>query len=280
MASASGPPCDAQAILCSICLDVFTEPVSTPCGHNYCRTCITGFWASSCQIHCPLCMKKFRRIPQLQINTGFRDMVEHFKGVTARGEGDVPVDPGDVPCDICLAPKLKAQKTCMVCLVSYCRLHLEPHHRVKTLKKHQLTDPVSDLKDRVCEKHDKFFCREDQTCVCFMCLGDDHAAHRAVPLEHVFRGRKVLLDRETSVMKMKEHAMSRGIKGGKHSAAQSKTESEKVKVTLKTTNTSWSDQCLKWWQRVQGVQDHRCPLPHVPNQQSTHLVLIIIYNTT
>ncbi|KAK0150022.1 E3 ubiquitin-protein ligase TRIM11 [Merluccius polli] len=29
---------------CSICLDVFNSPVSTRCGHNFCRTCITKFW--------------------------------------------------------------------------------------------------------------------------------------------------------------------------------------------------------------------------------------------
>uniref|UniRef100_A0A8C5BTY0 E3 ubiquitin-protein ligase TRIM39-like n=1 Tax=Gadus morhua TaxID=8049 RepID=A0A8C5BTY0_GADMO len=29
---------------CVICLDVFSSPVSTPCGHNFCRTCINTFW--------------------------------------------------------------------------------------------------------------------------------------------------------------------------------------------------------------------------------------------
>uniref|UniRef100_A0A8C5FQT8 Uncharacterized protein n=1 Tax=Gadus morhua TaxID=8049 RepID=A0A8C5FQT8_GADMO len=42
---------------CVICLDVFSSPVSTPCGHNFCRTCINTFWdeqmclISYCQTH-------------------------------------------------------------------------------------------------------------------------------------------------------------------------------------------------------------------------------------
>uniref|UniRef100_A0A3P9BN06 E3 ubiquitin-protein ligase TRIM39-like n=1 Tax=Maylandia zebra TaxID=106582 RepID=A0A3P9BN06_9CICH len=30
--------------LCSICLEVFTDPVTIPCGHNFCKTCITENW--------------------------------------------------------------------------------------------------------------------------------------------------------------------------------------------------------------------------------------------
>uniref|UniRef100_A0A8C5CTE8 Uncharacterized protein n=1 Tax=Gadus morhua TaxID=8049 RepID=A0A8C5CTE8_GADMO len=40
---------------CSICLDVFSSPVSTPCGHNFCRACITKFWDGQVKYKCPVC---------------------------------------------------------------------------------------------------------------------------------------------------------------------------------------------------------------------------------
>ncbi|XP_028459703.1 E3 ubiquitin-protein ligase TRIM7-like [Perca flavescens] len=30
--------------LCSICLDLFTDSVTIPCGHNFCKNCITDLW--------------------------------------------------------------------------------------------------------------------------------------------------------------------------------------------------------------------------------------------
>lgn len=44
---------------CSICRDDFTRPVSVPCGHVYCETCIRG--ALSMRNTCPLCSRVFFR---------------------------------------------------------------------------------------------------------------------------------------------------------------------------------------------------------------------------
>ncbi|XP_042366936.1 E3 ubiquitin/ISG15 ligase TRIM25-like [Plectropomus leopardus] len=219
-----------EQFLCSICLDAFTEPVTTPCGHNYCKSCITGYWASTDLIQCPLCKKKFHKRPQLQVNTEFRDMVEHFNNMRVRGGDDILAKPGEVPCDICLEPKLKAQKTCLVCLASYCQTHLEPHQRVTNLKKHQLIDPVSNLEDRVCKKHDKtleFFCNFDQKCICSMCLKEEHATHEAVALEQASRERKAGVDYVMSEIKVMENSKSRSIKEIKYTVEQSKRRSEK-----------------------------------------------------
>ncbi|XP_042258904.1 E3 ubiquitin-protein ligase TRIM39-like isoform X2 [Thunnus maccoyii] len=229
MASASSLLCEEQ-LLCSICLCAFTEPVSTPCGHNYCKSCITGYWATSNVAQCPLCKKKFRRRPQLQVNTEFRDMVEHFNNMRVRGADESLAQQGEVPCDVCLGLKLKAQKTCLVCLASYCQSHLEPHQRVPALKKHKLIDPVSNLEDRVCKKHDKmfeFFCRTDQMCVCFLCLKDDHAMHETVPLEHVVRERKTWIETLMSEIKTMEITKSVSVKRIQYSLEQRKKESDK-----------------------------------------------------
>ncbi|XP_030576600.1 E3 ubiquitin-protein ligase TRIM39-like isoform X2 [Archocentrus centrarchus] len=229
MDSASSLLCEEQ-FLCSICLHDFTDPVSTPCGHNYCKNCITEYWDNSNVTQCPLCKKRFRRRPQLQVNTEFRDMVKHISSMRVKGGEEDLAKPGEVPCDVCDGPKRKAHKTCLVCLTSYCQTDLEPHQRVASLKKHKLIDPVSNLKDRVCQKHDKLlelFCCTDQVCICFMCLKDDHVTHETAPLERAFREKKAWLENVTSEMKEMENTKSGHVKEAKHSAQQNKEESER-----------------------------------------------------
>ncbi|KAI3371348.1 hypothetical protein L3Q82_023559 [Scortum barcoo] len=65
--------------LCSICLDVFTDPVSTPCGHNFCKTCITEHWTINVQCHCPNCKEVFYTRPELQVNTFISEMAAQFR---------------------------------------------------------------------------------------------------------------------------------------------------------------------------------------------------------
>ncbi|XP_059901055.1 eukaryotic translation initiation factor 4 gamma 1-like isoform X2 [Gadus macrocephalus] len=66
---ASATSCSEEDFSCSICLDVFNSPVSTPCGHNFCRTCITTFWDDQAQYKCPVCNALFHTRPDLQVNT-------------------------------------------------------------------------------------------------------------------------------------------------------------------------------------------------------------------
>uniref|UniRef100_UPI0037E8D088 zinc-binding protein A33-like n=1 Tax=Semicossyphus pulcher TaxID=241346 RepID=UPI0037E8D088 len=172
--------------LCSICLDVFTEPVSIPCGHNFCKVCISLHWQEKEQCKCPLCNHKFNKGLKLCVNTAFRDVVENFKKQNEISNNN-SLKPGQVACDCCLSNKFKASKTCLVCLTSFCETHLEPHRQVDALKMHKLTNPVHNLEDKICKKHNRIlelFCRNDQTRICVLCT--EHSAHVTVPLEEEY----------------------------------------------------------------------------------------------
>ncbi|XP_073348734.1 E3 ubiquitin-protein ligase TRIM21-like [Pagrus major] len=210
MAAANFLPSEDQ-FLCSICLDVFTDPVTTSCGHNFCKTCITEHWNNNDQYLCPICKEVFTTRPQLRVNTLLSEMVSQFrqsaqqKASSSSSEQQVS-KPGEVPCDVCTGPKLKALKSCLVCLASYCETHLEPHLTVSGLKRHQLIDPVENLEDRMCLKHDKpleLFCKTDQMCVCVLCPVLDHKMHKFVPLKEEYEEKKAELEKtEAEVQQM------------------------------------------------------------------------------
>ncbi|XP_070683572.1 E3 ubiquitin-protein ligase TRIM39-like isoform X2 [Pempheris klunzingeri] len=197
--------------LCSICLDVLTDPVSTPCGHNFCKTCITEHWNTNDRFLCPLCNKAFTTRPDLRVNTLLSEMVSQFRQSAQQDASSSSSEqqvskPGEVPCDVCAGTKLKALKSCLVCLVSYCETHLEPHLTLSGLKRHQLIDPVENLDSRMCTKHDKpleLFCKTDQTCVCMLCPVLDHIGHKFVPLKEEYEGQKAELGKtEAEIQQM------------------------------------------------------------------------------
>ncbi|XP_053192381.1 E3 ubiquitin-protein ligase TRIM39-like [Scomber japonicus] len=193
--------------LCSICLDVFTDPVTTPCGHNFCKNCINEHWNSNVQYLCPLCKEVFYTKPDMKVNTFISEMVSQFRQEASSSSSEQQAaKPGEVPCDVCTGTKLKALKSCLVCLTSYCETHLEPHLTALSLKRHQLMDPVENLEDRMCMKHDKpleLFCKTDQTCVCMLCSVLDHKTHEFVPLKEEYEGKKAELGKtEAEIQEM------------------------------------------------------------------------------
>ncbi|CAL8273578.1 unnamed protein product [Merluccius merluccius] len=198
--------CSGDNFTCSICLDVFDRPVSTPCGHNFCKSCITTFWDENVmkKCKCPICNKVYDARPDLQVNTFMSEMAAQFKRSVKVKDSSFPeqcspgVDPGEVPCDVCTGTKLTAVKTCLVCLASYCGTHLEPHQRVAGLKRHKLVDPVDHIEDRICKKHDRLlelFCKTEQLCVCQFCTEKDHKFHPVVPLKEAYEVEKAQLEK-------------------------------------------------------------------------------------
>ncbi|XP_041635606.1 E3 ubiquitin-protein ligase TRIM39-like [Cheilinus undulatus] len=183
---------------CAICQEVFTDPVTTPCGHNFCLACIQSTWDSSDVCQCPTCNKSFSPRPEISINTAFKELADSFRNIIFCSSASPlsAAKPGDVVCDVCAATSLqvKALKSCLGCMTSYCGPHLEPHQRVPTLKVHKLINPAKNLQERMCKKHDRLlemFCRDEQKCVCQFCTETGHKGHKAIRIEEESGERKV-----------------------------------------------------------------------------------------
>ncbi|KAL1277774.1 hypothetical protein QQF64_024447 [Cirrhinus molitorella] len=224
LTSSSGPL--TEELQCSVCLDVFTNPVTIPCGHNFCKSCLNQCWDKSKDCYCPYCKETFSKRPDLKINTALRQVVQHFKEKSG-------VTKSEVLCNICDERKLKALKSCLTCQSCYCETHLEPHHRVPRLKKHKLINAVENLEDYICEQHERpleLFCRDDQTCVCLICTVTDHKDHNTVPLEQESEEKKTqVIKTQADVQQMIQDRMKK-IQDIKHSGELRKQNVEKEKA--------------------------------------------------
>ncbi|XP_045567137.1 tripartite motif-containing protein 16 [Salmo salar] len=181
---------DQDQFCCSVCLDLLKEPVTIPCGHSYCRSCIEDCWDKDVLkgvYSCPQCRETFTPRPNLRKNNMLAEMVEKLRKTGLQAAPPPALccaGPGDVACDVCTGTrKRKALMSCLPCLASYCETHLLSHYESPALKKHKLVKATAQLQEKICSHHDKLlevYCRTDQQCICYQCVMDEHKGHDTV----------------------------------------------------------------------------------------------------
>uniref|UniRef100_A0A673J6Q8 Uncharacterized protein n=1 Tax=Sinocyclocheilus rhinocerous TaxID=307959 RepID=A0A673J6Q8_9TELE len=232
---------------CPVCLDLLKDPVTIPCGHSYCKSCITNCWNQEDQkgiYRCPECKQTFKPRPVLGKNVVLAKMVEKLK--KTRLQATAPAvhhtGPGDVQCDSCTGIKQKAVKSCLDCRSSYCQNHLEQHESLFRGRKHNLMDATGRLQEMICPRHDKMleiYCRTDQQCICMLCSVDEHKNHdivstaavRTEKQRHVVKKQrnfqKIIQQKEKDLQELKE-----AVESHKRSAQTAVEDSERIFTEL------------------------------------------------
>ncbi|XP_059827188.1 E3 ubiquitin-protein ligase TRIM39-like [Hypanus sabinus] len=117
-------------VVCSICLEFYTEPVMIDCGHNFCKKCILDYWEKQKDdITCPKCQEQFTQ-PNTRLNRFAASMVESVRKLTVK-----PKESEDIRCpqhDEKLKLFCESDKSpvCVVCAVS--QEHKD--HKISPLK--------------------------------------------------------------------------------------------------------------------------------------------------
>uniref|UniRef100_A0A673HFV1 E3 ubiquitin-protein ligase TRIM58-like n=1 Tax=Sinocyclocheilus rhinocerous TaxID=307959 RepID=A0A673HFV1_9TELE len=156
-----------EQLLCSICLDVFNNPVSTPCGHSFCMTCIGHYWDSVKHCQCPLCKQTFKRKPDLHINRTLREIIEQFKHM----KENLGASGGD-------------------------GAGREAEEGVR--KQDSVDGTVRPVP--LCPKHHRnleLFCRSDLECVCVECGQTEHQSHDITCAEKEWQSHKTEIQEMT-----------------------------------------------------------------------------------
>ncbi|XP_063301014.1 E3 ubiquitin-protein ligase TRIM39-like [Pelobates fuscus] len=177
-------------LTCSICTDIYTDPITLICGHSFCKSCIIQTWNNQeeREYSCPECRERFRLKPELKINCRLHNISVSFKP-TCTEQKKIRVK-----CTYCINNPVPATKTCKLCEASLCENHLKKHSKSAA---HTLIEPTTCWWTKKCAIHHKileFYCSKDATCICLFCIeAGEHLEHQVETLDEALERKKKIL---------------------------------------------------------------------------------------
>ncbi|XP_075132584.1 E3 ubiquitin-protein ligase TRIM39-like [Leptodactylus fuscus] len=174
-------------LLCSICLSIYTDPVTLRCGHNFCQVCIDQHLNTQDEsgvYSCPECRAEFQERPVLVRNITLRNVVERVLSTEPHQE-----EITRICCTYCIHSPVPAVKSCLMCEASLCDNHLKVHSKAE---EHVLIE--LNLENKTCAVHKeplKYYCTKDEICICKSCrVVGEHRLHRVEMLDEASEKKK------------------------------------------------------------------------------------------
>ncbi|XP_042310921.1 E3 ubiquitin-protein ligase TRIM7-like isoform X2 [Sceloporus undulatus] len=190
---------------CSICLELFREPVSIPCGHSFCQACISHCWKEEGPFACPQCRQQaprrdFRPNRELGNVADLARSLGSLLLLRGGGGGGEKEDGGEGRSAAAAAAPAAPRGLC-------CPRHLEAL---------------------------KLFCGREEQLICCICRESRaHRSHDVFPLEEAAQDyRKDIQTRLQSLKEERETLLGLKLAGElKHQEFLRQTEAEREKAT-------------------------------------------------
>ncbi|KAM5135099.1 E3 ubiquitin/ISG15 ligase TRIM25-like [Mantella aurantiaca] len=194
-----------EELNCSICLEIYMDPVTLRCGHNFCRICIKDFLKTqeaAGVYSCPECREEFQDCSDMRKNKTLDNIAQHF--LSTQSDWQMT----EIYCTYC-ETTVAAVKTCLQCETSMCEDHLRKHNKSV---QHALIPPSRTARDRkrsALNKIPECHCTKESAGIC-----RHHGEHRGHQVESLDEEKlKKFLEKLTTkkdetvekVQKLQEH---------------------------------------------------------------------------
>ncbi|XP_060702313.1 E3 ubiquitin/ISG15 ligase TRIM25-like [Hemiscyllium ocellatum] len=234
MATASPQAWLEEELICSICLQMYTDPVILNCKHSFCKVCIEKTWKEAMfdTYPCPECRAEYKKWPHLQRNFKLASIIEKYNVQNTSTHS--------LLCNYCPSHPRPAVKTCLKCEASMCLEHLRHHTESTVFKSHLLVDPTADVSQWKCTEHQellKIYCKEDKVCVCTLCtVFGKHKGHNCGSISEGEKELRAYFNDQTETIRSNIQSVQASLRDLQEEKLKAKDEIKQKKMKIMEKN--------------------------------------------